>query len=258
MRADVVLRSSLERDLRQSLPKDGAALAAQVARLLRWRGDVARKVRRGDVLQLLYVVARRTDEPELLAVHYRGELLELRAYRYAAAGDGIARYYDADGWRIEPAMRNPPVPNYWQITETVQHGRGRRKHRGDDLRAPEGSAVVLPFAGVVTRTNWSRRRNGRCIEVALEAGYIAHFLHLQRLAPEIRPGQVLPAGAVLGTVGNTGRSTGAHLHYELLRGHRPIEPLRVHGQRRDRLPQPEWPAFAAARAALDRALRPHA
>ena len=254
----VVVKSALERALVAREPACGRALGAELARLLRWRGDVARKVRPGDTLEVLYVPHPKPTEPELLAVHYDGELLHLHAYRFAAAGDGIARYYDGDGHRVEPTMRHPPVPRYWQITETVQRGRGRRHHRGDDFRAPEGSPVVLSFPGRVTRTNWSRRHNGRCIEVQLDAGYLAHFLHLQVLAPEVRPGRRLEAGAVLGTVGNTGRSTGAHLHYELLRHGQPVEPLKVHGTVQDQLHGRDLPAFVAWRDALRGRLRAEA
>lgn len=251
----VVVKSALERALVAREPACGRALGAELARLLRWRGDVARKVRPGDVLEVLFVPHPKPTEPELLAVHYAGELLQLHAYRFAAAGDGIARYYDGDGYRVEPTMRHPPVPRYWQITETVQRGRGRRRHRGDDFRAPEGSPVILPFPGRVIRTNWARRHNGRCIEVQLDAGYLAHFLHLQVLAPEVHPGRSLEAGAVLGTVGNTGRSTGAHLHYELLRHGQPVEPLEVHGTVQDQLHGRDLTAFVGWRDALRDRLR---
>jgi len=136
----------------------------------------------------------------------------------------------------------------------VQRGRGLRNHRGVDLKAKEGAAVVLPFAGTIRRLNWGRRHNGRCVEVLLDAGYLAHFLHLQQVNPALKVGAYVKAGTSLGTVGNTGRSSGPHLHYELLRNNQPIEPLLVHGRRTVRLGPEALKVFVPQRDAMVRAL----
>jgi murein DD-endopeptidase MepM/ murein hydrolase activator NlpD len=248
----LTLKDSVEASLVRVLPKEGQSVAAQVARLLRWRGDINRVLHPGDSLALVY--AQDGLEPELVAMHYVGSQIQLQAFRFAPAG-GIPRYYDAEGQLIEPEMVDPPVADYVQITELVQHGRGKRKHRGIDLKAPEGSPIRLPFAGTVRRTNWSRRSNGNCIEMALANGRIAHFLHMARLDPQVKRGAALPAGTVLGTVGNTGHSNAAHLHYEILANGRPLEPLDVHGRRVGHLPAADMPSFRRMRDAYLRQLR---
>jgi murein DD-endopeptidase MepM/ murein hydrolase activator NlpD len=185
---------------------------------------------------------------------YRGSQINLSAYRFAGS-DGIARYWDENGKLIEPTIINAPVERYVQITETVQRGRGKRPHAGMDFKAPEGTPVRLPFAATVTRVNWSRRVNGNCIELELPNGRILHFLHLARIAPEVKPAATLQPGTPLGEVGTTGHSNAPHLHYEILEpdGH-PLEPMEVHGTGTMTLGPETLPAFQAARAGFDRSL----
>jgi murein DD-endopeptidase MepM/ murein hydrolase activator NlpD len=261
--AAVRLQRSLEKSVAHALPQEGPVLAAQVARLLRWRGSLRKNLHRDDQLTLLYnhmppPAGGPSSEAhsELLALWYAGQQISLRAYKFVGQ-DGIGRYYTAAGDRVEPRLRNPPVPAYVQITELVQvRRRGQRRHHGLDLKAAQGAAVVLPFAGRIRRTNWHRRRNGRCIEVAFDDGRIGRFLHLERLHSQVRPGALLPAGAPLGAVGSTGHSNAPHLHYELWDHGIPTEPLRApgHGQAKSRLSSEEHGHFLAQRDAYDRAL----
>ena len=252
-RIDAQVHGTLERTLQEQAPEAGRALAAQVARLLHWRGDIRRLVQPGDRLQLLFSPDDAGGEPSLQAAVYVGARVGLQAYRFVAA-DGVGRYYDESGTRIEPVMRNSPVPRYEQITEVVQHGRGRRRHRGDDLKAPQGAQVVLPFPGRVSRVNWHRRRNGLCVQVQLDAGYTANFLHLSSVSDAVKRGHQLAAGAPLGEVGSTGRSNAPHLHYELLRNGRPVEPLAVHGHAQAGLAGAELTRFVSAREVWRQAL----
>jgi murein DD-endopeptidase MepM/ murein hydrolase activator NlpD len=252
----VSVNGSIEASLSSLSPRGQSVLSAQVARLLRWRGDIVKNVQRGDALSILYEAGTGTEELELVAMSYRGSQISLSAYRFVGP-DGVARYYDENGKLVEPTIINSPVERYVQITETVQRGRGKRPHAGMDFKAPEGTPVRLPFAGTVTRVNWSRRVNGNCIELELPSGRILHFLHLARVAPEVTPGATLQPGTHLGEVGTTGHSNAPHLHYEILEpsGH-PLEPMEVHGTGTMTLGPESQPAFQAARASFDRSLAP--
>jgi murein DD-endopeptidase MepM/ murein hydrolase activator NlpD len=246
------ISGSIEASLVREAPEDGPAIAAQVARLLRWRGDVVQNVQPRDRLNVVYSEG---EEPELLAMAYRGSQIELEAYRFEAS-DGVARYYDAKGELVEPRMVNSPVPGYVQITEVPQRGRGKRRHKGIDLKAPEGAPVLLPFDGTVVRVNWLTRVNGNCIELRLRSGMVARFLHLQEVDPAVKPGRKLRAGTRLGAVGSTGRSSAPHLHYELRRPDgRVLDPLEVHGTEPVTITPTMRAAFDRLRATYGRELR---
>jgi len=222
--ADIV--GSIEATLVKQSGSDGPALAAQTARLLGWKGDVARQVHRGDKIRLVYQAG---DLPELLALEYDGLKLKIRAYSFEGQ-DGVRRYYDASGRGIEPAIKNSPLANYDQITEVPQRGRGKRRHDGIDFKATTGTLIHMPFNGRINRVNWSTRVNGRCVEVIFKSGKKARFLHLNTVNKAVQPGRTLKAGTALGTVGSTGRSGGPHLHYEILSpSGKVLNPLDIHG-----------------------------
>lgn len=230
----VSIHSSIEASLQRVSPDKGPALAAQAARLIRWRGNLVRDVHPGDRLSILFTEGH--EGPELEALHFEGLAIALRAYRFED-DSGVLRYYDEEGLLIEPSLENNPVPAYVQITADVQRQRGMRKHNGVDLKAPAGTPVVLPFDARVMRVNWSTRVNGNCVEVRYSSGVIARFLHLEDVAASAKGGAGLAKGALLGTVGSTGRSSAPHLHYELRNSvGKVLRPLEVHGTRNVTVP----------------------
>jgi len=247
----VEIHGSIEASFASLSPRPQSVLAAQVARLVRWRGDVVKNVHKGDLMTVLYEGG---DEPELVALDYQGAEITLHAYRYAAA-DGVQRYWDENGVLIEPWIESSPLASYVQITETVQRGRGKRKHDGLDFKAPEGTPVVLPFAAQIGRVNWSRRVNGNCVEVVFTNGRVGRFLHLSRIDAGMRAGDRLGAGARVGDVGTTGRSNAPHLHYEIRDASgAALDPLAIHGTTKHALDEASRAGFATLRATYDRML----
>ena len=229
------IEHSLGRTISKETPKHGPALAAQVERLLGWYGNVARDLRAGDRLIIGYWVE--ASEPQLHAAFYRGTKLKLDALSFNG-GDGAERFYDRSGRLVEQILDPNPVPTYIQVTERVQTGRGRRTHRGIDLKADVGAPILSPINGTVTRVNWNTRYNGLCIELRDRRGHTHRFLHLNRVA-KVKPGQRIKVGNRLGDVGNTGRSSAAHLHYEITDSKgRVLNPLDVIGARRPSISPP--------------------
>ena len=88
-------------------------------------------------------------------------------------------------------------------------------HSGVDLAAPTGSPVVAAADGVVAYANWMGSY-GLLVTLRHASGFETRFAHLSRIL--VSPGQQVTRGQVLGLVGSTGRSTGAHLHYEFVVG----------------------------------------
>lgn len=246
------ISGSIESSLVKIDSNRGPALAAQVARLIQWRGDPARKVHANDDLKLLYQDAN--DSPELLALNFAGQELSLRAYQFLG-DDGVLRYYDDTGQLVEPRLTNPPAPDYVQITEVVQSGRGHRRHQGLDLKAKLGATVVTPFDAHVSRVNWSTHTNGHCIELIYSSGLIAQFLHLDFILPAVQAGARLKKGTPIGRVGSTGHSGAPHLHYALRSTTgQVLDPLQVHGTSRVTLTPIEKDRFLLQIPVMDAAL----
>ncbi len=99
----------------------------------------------------------------------------------------------------------------------------RRPHPGIDISAPAGSPVVASAAGRVTRAR-HEAGYGRVVEIDHGYGYVTRYAHLAGIS--VRPGQRVERGAVLGTVGRSGLTTGPNLHYEVEVEGRAVNPLR--------------------------------
>lgn len=121
---------------------------------------------------------------------------------------------------------------------------GGRLHQGVDIAAPNGTPVRVTLAGTVLRSGVDGGY-GRFVEVAHEGGLTSLYGHLGRHAAGLKAGAAVPAGTVLGYVGSTGRSTGAHLHFEIRQDGRPLNPSLFMG--REFMTVADLPLTAAAR-----------
>ena len=104
----------------------------------------------------------------------------------------------------------------------------REFHQGMDIVAPIGAFVRAPADGVIT--NAARAAGyGKMLQISHGYGYATRYGHLSEIL--VRSGQRVRRGDVLGRVGSTGRSTGPHLHYEVFKAGRPVNPARYLGER---------------------------
>jgi len=92
--------------------------------------------------------------------------------------------------------------------------------------AKRGTPVRAVGDGKVLYAGWRKGGYGRMIEVQHDSGYTSRYAHLQGFAPWVRAGRAVKKGQVVAYVGSTGRSTGAHLHFELYEGQQYVDPLR--------------------------------
>ena len=116
--------------------------------------------------------------------------------------------YITEGWGMRPDPFNPAV---------------RENHPAVDISAPKGRNIVAPADGIVI---FSGRRAGYGNMVVLDHkfGVITRYGHLQRI--DVQVGQRLSRGEIIGSVGETGRTTGPHLHYEVWQHNVPVNPTR--------------------------------
>ena len=107
-------------------------------------------------------------------------------------------------------------------------GQAARHHAGVDIAAPRGTGVYVAAEGSVLRTGYEPAGYGRFVEIRHPNGMTTLYGHLSRL--DVASGEIVEAGARIGLVGSTGRSTGPHLHFEVRRGDRQVNPVKVMGQ----------------------------
>lgn len=103
-----------------------------------------------------------------------------------------------------------------------------RHHDGVDIAAPKGTSVYTAAEGRVIRTGYEPDGYGRFVEVRHPNGMSTLYGHLSRV--DVASGMDLTSGQRIGLVGSTGRSTGPHLHFEVRRGDRQVNPARVMGR----------------------------
>jgi murein DD-endopeptidase MepM/ murein hydrolase activator NlpD len=126
------------------------------------------------------------------------------------------------------SIRGIPLgyPVYGKITSHLgwrknPFGSGYEFHSGIDIAAPQGSKVRATADGVVVLAGWYGDY-GKTVIIRHPSGYLTLYGHLSQI--DVKEGQKVKAGDVVGRVGSTGRSTGPHLHYEVIKGNKPIDP----------------------------------
>lgn len=228
----------------KAAPERGDAVALVYARLFAFDIDL-RKLGRGDEVKVSYALDER-NIPVIDYASYHGAKATLSAYKYQAAGDTYPSWWDDQGAERQPRLVDSPIADYEQITSLLRDGRG---HHGMDFKVPEGAKIVSPRSGTVVRTDWNWGANGNCVEVKYDDGTLARFLHLSRT--DVAAGKRIAKGDVIGLSGNTGHSTAPHLHYELEKGGKIVDPVDYHGTTTRHLPDAEMAAFQAAKQSLD-------
>lgn len=160
------------------------------------------------------------------------------------------RFYEASGVGEQRSGLLAPVPG--RVSSRYGMRRHpilgyRRMHAGLDFRAGYGTAIVAVTDGTVSGAG----RMGGCgnaVRLAHGGGLGTRYCHMSRIA--VRPGQSVRRGQVIGYVGSTGLSTGAHLHYEMYRNGRAVDPSSVQFVTRAELSGAQLRKFREALARL--------
>ncbi|MDP6389175.1 MAG: peptidoglycan DD-metalloendopeptidase family protein [Alphaproteobacteria bacterium] len=221
--------------------------------------DFQRDVQRGDAFAVMY--ERYLDEAGRMAKN--GDVLvaamtlsgkTTHLYRFET-DDGTTDYFDAKGQSARRALLRTPIDG-----ARLSSGYGRRRHpilgytrmhRGLDFAASRGTPIYAAGKGVVEVAG----RNGgygRYIRIRHNGTYKTAYAHLRRFARGVRKGRRVRQGQIIGYVGTTGVSTGPHLHYEVFRAGRQVNPRRLKLPSGRKLKGAELHRFETVRAELDR------
>jgi murein DD-endopeptidase MepM/ murein hydrolase activator NlpD len=125
--------------------------------------------------------------------------------------------------------------------------RGRRVHKGIDIRAPLGSPIMAFKSGVVTKAGYNRTY-GYMVDIQQDDGLLARYAHMSQILTH--KGARVTKGLRIGRIGSTGRSTGPHLHFELLRDNRQTNPMVFLNSLDHLVKQGDAQDYEAARKAL--------
>jgi murein DD-endopeptidase MepM/ murein hydrolase activator NlpD len=224
-------QSIYESALRSQIPRP---VIADLIRVYSYDVDFQRKTQPGDSFEVLY-----TGEDDSSATDSKAEVLYAsltvggevrRFYRYQTGDDGLVDYYDDTGKSARKFLVRKPVSN-----AIMRSGFGARNHpilgytkmhTGVDWAAPMGTPIFASGTGTVEKAGWEGGY-GKYIRIKHNNGYETAYGHMTAFARGMQPGTRVRQGQVIGFVGSTGLSTGAHVHYEILVNGRFVDPMRI-------------------------------
>jgi murein DD-endopeptidase MepM/ murein hydrolase activator NlpD len=195
--------------------------------------DFQRDVRAGDHFELVF--ERYYDDEgntvrtgDLLFVALESRRGPRAFYAFLAPGDSRVDWYDADGKSARRFLMRTPING-----ARLSSGFGMRRHpilgysrmhRGTDFAAPTGTPILAAGEGVVVRAG-PNGSYGNYVRIRHGDGYETSYAHMSRFARGLRAGTRVRQGQIIGYVGSTGRSTGPHLHYEVMRRGAQVNPM---------------------------------
>lgn len=230
----------------------------EAVRIYSWDVDFQRQIQKGDQFELVYERVM-TEENEFVR-HGRilhgnmtlsGEANRLYLHK---TSDGTIDYFDEKGQSARKALMKTPING-----ARLSSGYGKRRHpilgynkmhKGVDFAAPRGTPIYAAGSGTVT----VRGRNGgygNYIRIRHNSQYSTAYAHMKSFARKVTRGSRVKQGQIIGYVGSTGRSTGPHLHYEILRQGRRVNPMRIKMPSGQKLKGKELALFQKTRAKTD-------
>jgi len=205
-----------------------ASVIIEFARLYGFQVDFQRDLRKGDSFQIMYEVFE-DDEGKIFET---GKVifadLVLRNQKntlYYFDEKGSKGHYDKSGKSIKKALMKTPI-NGARLSSSF----GMRKHpidgynkmhRGTDFAAPKGTPIMASGDGIIVRAKWCGG-GGNCIKIKHNSTYSTVYAHMSKFASGMKKGVRVKQGQVIGYVGSTGKSTGPHLHYEVIKNGKKI------------------------------------
>ena len=248
-------QSIYETALRNKVPP---GVIEDMVRIYSYDVDFQRKVQPGDSFDVFYAGedegTTSTDKPEVLFASLTVGGETKKYYRFQTPDDAVVDYYDETGKSAKKFLVRKPVNN-----AIMRSGFGIRRHpilgyvkmhTGVDWATPYGTPIFASGNGVIEKAEWEGGY-GKYVRIKHNNGYETAYGHMSAFAKGMEPGKRVRQGQVIGFVGSTGQSTGAHVHYEILVNGRFVDPMRIKLPRGRSLDGPLLASFEKERDRLD-------
>ena len=197
-------------------------IIVEFARIYGFQVDFQRDIRKNDNFQIMYEVFE-DDNGKVFEsgniIYANLKLSGINNSLYYFDKKESEGHYDENGKSIKKALMKTPI-NGARLSSSF----GMRKHpidgfnkmhRGTDFAAPMGTPIMASGDGIVTRARWCGG-GGNCIKIKHNTTYQTIYAHMKNFARGIKEGIRVKQGQIIGYVGSTGKSTGPHLHYEVI------------------------------------------
>jgi len=224
-------QSIYETALRNKVP---AAVIEDMVRIYSYDVDFQRKVQPGDSFDVFFAgddeATPNAEKTEVLFASLTVGGETKKYYRFQTPDDSVVDFYDETGKSAKKFLVRKPVNN-----AIMRSGFGGRRHpilgytkmhTGVDWATPYGTPIFASGNGVVEKVGWEGGY-GKYVRLKHNNGYETAYGHMSAFAKGMEPGKRVRQGQVIGFVGSTGMSTGAHVHYEILVNGRFVDPMRV-------------------------------
>ena len=216
---NLIMQSLYKSASEQRIP---ANVIIEFARIYGFQVDFQRDIRKRDSFQILFEVFK-DDNGKIIET---GEILfanlklsGVNNSLYFFNEDGSSGHYDKNGKSVKKALMKTPI-NGARLSSPF----GMRKHpidgfnkmhRGTDFAAPMGTPIMASGDGVIKKAGWCGG-GGNCVVIKHNSTYQTVYAHMSKFAKGIRNGVRVKQAQIIGYVGSTGKSTGPHLHYEVI------------------------------------------
>jgi murein DD-endopeptidase MepM/ murein hydrolase activator NlpD len=220
-----LVETTIDRGIYRTAKQSGIenSIVAQFARLYGFEVDFQRDLKKNDKIKIFYEryldddgVSQRTGN--IIYSEITNVERNIVLYRYEYPNGSIA-YFTPEGKSIEKSLMRTPINGAklssrygFRIHPILGYN---QMHQGTDFAAPIGTPVMASGAGTVEYSGW-KGGYGKFISIRHSSVYQTNYAHLQDYAKGIRRGTKVQQGQVIGYLGNTGSSTGPHLHYEVV------------------------------------------